>query len=174
MSQPSATDHEGSRAWTGTDPFSAFQLPDGRWVPLDKPWPLTSQLWVALIGGVVPAVVIAWLNAPRLKLPASARLLLLLVGVLGLALSVGLAMWLIEARSIELPRGKLLMGQLSLRLVGLALFPLLAGIQGGAQRRYAEAVGVFGRLWAPGLVAVALFSPLSGVLVGWLVQRLTS
>lgn len=173
MSQSSEAVPEVSRAWTGTDPYSAFQMPDGRWVPLDKPWPLASQFWVALIGGILPAVVIAWLNAPRLKLSGSARIGMLLLGLLGMVLAVAVALWLIDVRGVELPRGKLLMGQLSLRLVGVGLFPLLAGIQAGSQRTYGKNVGVFGRLWAPGLIAVALLSPLSGFLVGWVVQRLS-
>jgi hypothetical protein len=56
-----------------------------------------------------------------------------------------------------LPREKLRATQVTTFLVGLASFPLLALLQAPAARAHARTGGRYGKLWAPGLTAFALF-----------------
>jgi len=53
-------------------------------LPLKKPWRLNSQFWIAFFGGVLPLMVIAYLNGKRLHLSGKHLRLIIVVGIVAL------------------------------------------------------------------------------------------
>ncbi len=54
----------------------------------ERPWNLGSQFYVAFFGGALPLATIAWLNAKRLGAPEETRRWIVVLGALGVVVSV--------------------------------------------------------------------------------------
>jgi hypothetical protein len=54
----------------------------------ERPWQLSSQFYVAFIGGALAVTAIAWLNAKRLRASSETQRWILVLGALGVVASV--------------------------------------------------------------------------------------
>ena len=73
------------------DLFAPSLQDEARIEPLtegERPWHLSSQFYVAFIGGALAVTAIAWLNAKRLRAPGETRRWILILGALGVVASV--------------------------------------------------------------------------------------
>ena len=118
------------------------------------PWRIRSQFWVAFLGGPLPATVIAYLNAGRLRLGRTEKTQIVIAGAVALAVLLVPAYFSSElAAAINTqPRTAT---RLALRAIGLLLYLVLAKIQRPADRL--RVLGMderYDSLWAPGLAAV--------------------
>jgi hypothetical protein len=117
----------------------------------ERPWRLSSQLYVAFFGGSLAVAAIAWFNAERLGVDETKKRLIPLVGLGGLVATIA---------AIEIFGGgefgssQRILG----RVVALATGGVLYGLQVSADRVY-HAYGegdedvLYDSLWGPGLAA---------------------
>ena len=124
-----------------------------------RPWPVQSQLYVAVFGGPLALTAIASLNARRLGMPPGARRKLAAAG-LGLGSLFGL---------LALATGT----GIAVGLAGVATWYLLAGMQKKWDRIhqvFSDHEEPYGSLLGPGLLAAALlgWAPLALLLVATL------
>jgi hypothetical protein len=112
-----------------------------------RPWRVSSQIYVAILGGPLAVTAIALVNAGRLRLPDRKRLLIAAIGLLTAALAV--------AVMASLPEEARVLGALSGALAAGPFYLLM--------RSYDRAYFAFSplddeaayrSLWGPGLVAV--------------------
>lgn len=141
---------------------------------VDKAWPLHWQLVVALVGGIVPAAVLAGINTERLGLPASRKLLCYAIALVGLGLMVMMAYQRTLDVPLLLPGQKFRAVQLSGVLVGGAGWLLLALLQFPTLQKYRQEGKAFGNMWAPGLMSVLIFGLPQRLLVWGIVLALTA
>ncbi len=125
-------------------------------VPRKLPWRVSSQFWVAFVGGVPAVTAIAFLNAGRLGATASKRRWIIVAGVVATIVSLALAAWL-----VTMPDGKRT-ARIAMRVLAVVLFLVLARIQREDDGRHQVfGSGDYASLWIPGIVA----SLVSGALV---------
>lgn len=124
---------------------------------VNKPWPIHWQLLVALLGGAVPAAVLASINVSRLGMPSSRKLLCHAVGVLSLVAMVMVASHRIELLGLTTGGQKFRAVQLSSLMVGGLAWMPLALIQLPSLLQYQREGKAFGKMWAPGLCAAVAF-----------------
>jgi hypothetical protein len=127
-----------------------------------RPWRLSSQLYVAFLGGPLAAAAVAWLNGRRLGLEPARLRLVPAVGALGLG--VALAVAAAAHASGSVPR---IVSQVS----GIACFFVLRELQRPADHRYRMAArgkgDAYESLLGPGLaiavvcglITAAIFVP---------------
>jgi len=115
------------------------------------PWRVSSQFWVALLGGVPAVTAIAFLNAGRLGTPASKRRWILVSGIVALLVSIGVAGWL---GIVEEQRRT---ARIVMRVVAVLLFLVLARLQRDEDAHYQVfGSGQYAPLWIPGIIATVL------------------
>jgi hypothetical protein len=122
-----------------------------------RPWRLSSQAYVAFVGGVVAGTAVAYLNSGRLGLAPRERRLVLAAGALGLAVTIPVALVLCRSGSsatVEIP----------VRILALVAYLVQARFQRPLDRAFQLRDGAHASLWWPGLVAV-LAGGLAEVLV---------
>jgi hypothetical protein len=134
---------------------------EGYAAPTVRPWRTGSIFYVAFFGGIVPAVVLAWINAGRLQVSEARRFAVGVVGLVGLfaTMAVPLALDMSAADNF----------QLTSRILGVAGFGVVYSLLRPAERVY----GTFGRqgdgryasLWGPGLLALFVLGTLQNVVV---------
>jgi hypothetical protein len=117
----------------------------------ERPWRLSSQLYVAFFGGALAVTAIAWLNARRLGVAGTKLRLIPLIGLAGLVATVAV---------VEIfGGGEIGSSQRILaRVVALATGGVLYGLQVSADRVYhayteGDEDAVYDSLWRPGLAA---------------------
>lgn len=113
------------------------------------PWRVSSQFWVAFLGGVPAITGIAFLNARRLGAPARKQLWIVAAGIVAAALFVGVVAWMqtmdADSRST---------GRIAGRAVGVVLYLVLARIQkedDGRHQVFGD--GQYASLWFAGILA---------------------
>jgi hypothetical protein len=132
-----------------------------------RPWLLSSQLYVAFLGGIPALVVIAWRNAARLRAP----------GIAGRILGVGILVFLVVLfatayLSTVVTGAQALFLKHAHRALALALFLVYHRWQRTPDRLYRIARGdAYASLWVPGLAAVIVLGAVHLVLLA-LVQSL--
>ena len=132
----------------------------------EKPWRVSSQLWVAFFGGVLAVTVVAWLNARRLGIPARTRVMMVAIG--GAAGAALLPLWMRIPPSdgvVEFLRGGRSHGLYS-RLVAVGVYLILARMQKRADAHFQVfGGGDYASLWKTGLLAVVVLGALQTALL---------
>jgi hypothetical protein len=119
--------------------------------PRPLPWRVSSQFWVAFLGGVPAATAIAFLNAGRLGAPASKRRWILVAGIVALLVSIGFSAWL---GIVEEQRRT---ARIVMRVVAVLLFLVLARIQRDEDAHHQVfGSGQYASLWIPGIIATVV------------------
>ena len=115
------------------------------------PWRLSSQFWVAFLGGVPAVTAIAFLNARRLGLPAHQQRNILAAGVAAFLVTLTcMAVLGVGADSRTANR-------IVVRVIAVLLFLLLARLQRDADGHHQVfGSGQYASLWLPGGVAILL------------------
>jgi hypothetical protein len=112
------------------------------------PWRVSSQFWVAFIGGAPAVTAIAFLNAGRLGASASKRRWILIAGGAAFLLSIALMGWL---GTMEEHRRT---ARIGVRVIAVLLYLVLARIQRDDDGRHQVfGSGEYASLWIPGIVA---------------------
>jgi hypothetical protein len=151
-------------ATTGYDPSPFLVL---------QPWRLWPQLIVALLGGILPAAVIAHLNGQRLGLSPTRLRLIVAVGVIGLLAMLALSYGRAVSVPLLMPGEKFRAVQAVGALIGLSAWPLFAFLQLPASRGHYDRGGDYGKLWAPGVIAVLAFGIPQRLMIWGAVMLLT-
>lgn len=132
-----------------------------------EPWRVTSQLWVAFFGGVLPLTAIAYINSKRLMMSVKEQRQILMIGVAGYLLSFGLAYVLEQAGVMENLQSN--EGRLVFRFVGRAVavltYLVIARQQRSAERIFQFGGGEYSSLWGPGLLAIIVLEIVSRVVL---------
>jgi hypothetical protein len=116
------------------------------------PWRVSSQFWVAFLGGIPAVTAIAFLNARRLGVSASKQRWIVLAGVVALAISIALMGWL--TTSMEDGRRT---GRIAVRVLAVVLFLVLARIQRDEDGRHQVfGSGEYASMWLPGILATVI------------------
>ncbi len=124
---------------------------------IERPWKLSSQFWVAFLGGTLAIAGLSYFNARRLKLPPDKMRLVVAVGVIGTIVTIGLAVYVgmnFDALATSANSRQLL--RLSSRISALVTYFILRRIQEPFDRRFGMYYGEAGydSLWQPGLAAI--------------------
>lgn len=115
------------------------------------PWRVSSQFWVAFLGGVPAITAIAFLNAGRLGASASKRRWILVAGGVALLVSIGLMGWL---GTMEEHRRT---ARIVVRVIAVLLYLVVARIQRDDDGRHQVfGSGEYASLWLPGIVATVI------------------
>ncbi|XXT17131.1 hypothetical protein WME94_43575 [Sorangium sp. So ce429] len=124
----------------------------------ERPFRLQSQIWLGVLGGVLPMFIIGMVNAGRLRLPADQRRQMLHAGLAALAVVLVIWVWAIastadqgSSSSPTFRRGIRLANQ----VLGGLLFLAYRRMQQLADRRFQFAGGEHASLWLPGIAAIA-------------------
>lgn len=122
----------------------------------ERPWKLSSQFWVAFLGGTFAIAGLSYFNAKRLKLPPDKLRLVMVVGAVGTIATIGLALYVgmnFDALATSANSRQLL--RFSSRIAALVTYYLLRRIQEPYDRRFGMFYGNDGydSLWKPGLAA---------------------
>ena len=117
----------------------------------ERPWRLGSQFYIAFFGGALAVTAIAWLNARRLGASRDTERWILILGALGVLVSI-VASYLLYGGDFSSA------SRIGYRIVGVVLFGALYKLQQPADRVYAfrqpgEDDDQYDRLWGPGLAA---------------------
>jgi drug/metabolite transporter (DMT)-like permease len=117
----------------------------------ERPWHLSSQFYVAFIGGALAVTAIAWLNARRLRAPEETRRWIVILGVLGVVASV-VASYLLYGSDYSSAT------RLGYRVVAVLLALAFYKLLQPADRVYSfrSPVGEdeqYDSMWIPGLIA---------------------
>jgi predicted permease len=127
----------------------------------ERPWRLGSQFYVAFFGGVVAVTAIAWLNAKRLGLDDRRRWLILLVGAVGLAATIGVPLIRDEGADAAF--------RLTSRVIAVLAFGGMYLLQRSADRVHSafarDEEQAYASLWVPGLIAVIVGGVAQAVIV---------
>jgi hypothetical protein len=115
----------------------------------ERPWRLSSQVYVAFVGGALAVAVIALDNARRLGAPQKTQRWIIALGALGVAVSVIVSYFLDDFGSSS---------WIGYRVVGVLLAGALYKLQQPADRVYSFRTSgdedqQYDSLWGPGLVA---------------------
>ena len=129
----------------------------------EKPWNPHSQIWVAFFGGVLAVTTIAILNATRLRMPASSRRWMLIIGAVALCAVFVTWMRVPAAESFL----RFAAGGRELRLIRrvIAVVACLAFtyMQRHAKAHYEVFAGDYESLWRPGLIATFVLGTLESL-----------
>jgi hypothetical protein len=122
----------------------------------ERPWKLSSQFWVAFLGGTLAIAGLSYFNAKRLKVPADKLRLIVLIGVIGTIATIGMALYVgtnYEALATSANSRQLL--RFSSRIAALLTYYLMRRIQEPYDRRFGMFYGGDGydSLWKAGLAA---------------------
>jgi hypothetical protein len=120
------------------------------------PWRLSSQFWLAFLGGSVAVSVIAVLNARRLQMPPSVQRRMVLGGALVTVLVFAVSWAAIVGFGLDPERGARarLLPKWSISLVNLLWAAVLVRWQTPAARHYESfGTGAYDSLWLPGFLA---------------------
>lgn len=122
----------------------------------ERPWRVNSQFWIAFLGGIVPATVVALINARRLGLRPAASRLILAIGSGTFLITLLWLAWQAEAaaslRSLSQPANRVPL-RLGTRVLAVLAYLAMARIQRPAERRYRLFYGdTYASLWQPGLM----------------------
>ncbi|MEU5876317.1 hypothetical protein [Spirillospora sp. NPDC047279] len=112
------------------------------------PWRLSSQGYVAFLGGVTAGTVIGFLNARRLDVPASRRWAILGAGAVAWAATVWIILDLIG------PDGTSTAVRMAARVCAVLAYLLQAYLQGPWDRAFQLRNVEHASLWGPGAIAV--------------------
>lgn len=123
------------------------------------PYRLRSQLWIAILGGPLPLLVIGMMNAARLGLSARRRRWLLQLGLAAVAATVAVYFIVFRATggalptTVDWPRTRSLM-QAAYRVIALVLWLAYDRIQRPGDERFQATGGRYASLWLPGIAVV--------------------
>jgi hypothetical protein len=119
--------------------------------PRPMPWRVSSQFWVAFLGGVPAVTVIAYLNARRLRASQSKRRWIALSGVIALIVTI------VMMASLGMTEEYRQVARIGVRVIAVVLFLILARIQRDDDRRYQVfGLGQYDSLWAPGILVTVV------------------
>ncbi|WP_438016882.1 hypothetical protein WMF18_39805 [Sorangium sp. So ce315] len=125
--------------------------------PGKRPFRLQSQIWIGVLGGVVPMFLLGMINAGRLRLPAEQRRRMLLLGLAALAAMLAVWSWAMFSaygqESADAPGFRREI-RLANQLLGGLLCLAYGRLQQLADRRFQFAGGEHASLWIPGIAAV--------------------
>ena len=122
------------------------------------PWRVSSQFWVAFLGGVPAVTLIAYLNAGRLGMSASQRRSIVGAGIVAFAMTI-FAMVLMAEENRTMVR-------LAVRVLAVLLYLVFARVQRDDDGRHQVfGSGTYASLWAPGGFAIVL---------GWIVTLIVA
>lgn len=115
-----------------------------------RPWRTGSIFYVAFFGGILPAAVLAWINAERLPVSRERRLAVAALGFLGLVATV------VVPLLADVGRGDGI--RIASRIVGVVGFVAIWWLLKPADRVYAtfgppDEEEAYESLWRPGLLA---------------------
>jgi hypothetical protein len=140
-----------------------------------RPWAMSSQFWVAFLGGILAVTAVAWLNAGRLNVNPRRRRWIAIIGTA--ALVANLAFWLRRPPSGD---GFLRWAggakdiRLYSRFLGVLVYLAYARLQRREDRAYAYlASQPYESLWKVGMAAALALGALQGVglpLIAWLMK----
>ncbi|XYH94057.1 hypothetical protein ACMHYB_40345 [Sorangium sp. So ce1128] len=123
----------------------------------ERPFRLQSQLWMGVLGGVLPMFIIGMVNAGRLRLPADQRRRMLYLGLAALAVVLVIWVWAIASTADQGSFGSPTFRRgirLANQLLGGLLFLAYRRMQQLADRRFQFAGGEHASLWFPGIAAI--------------------
>jgi hypothetical protein len=142
---------------------------------MPRPWQVTSQFWIAFLGGVLAVTAIAWMNAGRLNVDPRRRRWIAIIGAV--ALGANLAFWLRRPLSGD---GFLRWAggasdiRLYSRILGVVAYLAYARLQRHEDRAYMYlAAPQYESLWKAGMIATFVLGPLQGVAlpgIAWLMK----
>lgn len=116
------------------------------------PWRVSSQFWVAFLGGVPAVTAIAFFNAGRLGVDAVKRRWILVAGIAAFVVTIALMAWLGVAKEHRSTT------RIVVRVVAVLLYFVLARLQRDDDGRHQVfGSGQYASLWGAGIVAT-LFS----------------
>lgn len=123
----------------------------------ERPWRLSSQFWVAFLGGTLAIAGLSYFNAKRLKLPPDKLRLVVIIGALGTIATIAIAVYVganLESFANE-SSGVSRYIRLANRVAALLVYYLLRRIQEPFDRRFGMFYGdsEYDSLWKPGLAA---------------------
>lgn len=122
--------------------------------PHAKPWRLTSQFWIAFLGGSLPATVIAYINSRRLGVTPERQRTIIIIGAVALIATTAF----IHTVSIsELPEGwrDRQITRLGSRVIAVLCYIAFNKLQQDADRIYSYNHGDdYASLWKPGILAI--------------------
>ncbi|KYF60393.1 hypothetical protein BE08_01315, partial [Sorangium cellulosum] len=143
---------------------------EGQAAPGKRPFRLQSQVWIGVLGGVVPMFLLGMINAGRLRLPAEQRRRMLLLGLAALTVLLVLLSWATFSaygQASADPPGFRRGLRLANQILGVLLSLAYSRLQQVADRRFQYAGGEHASLWIPGIAAIlAGFALQFVVLVG--------
>ncbi len=118
-----------------------------------RPWRTGSIFYVAFFGGILPAAVLAWLNAERLPVSRERRLAVAALGLLGLVATVLVPLLADLGRDDGI--------RIASRIVGVVGFVGIWWLLKPADRVYAtfgpsDEDEAYESLWGPGLLATVV------------------
>ncbi|WP_437779360.1 hypothetical protein [Sorangium sp. So ce1097] len=130
---------------------------EGQAAPGKRPFRLQSQVWIGVLGGVVPMFLLGMNNAGRLRLPAEQRRRMLLLGLAALAVLLAILIWAMFSAygqaSVGEPGFRRWI-RLANQILGVLLYLAYSRLQQVADRRFQFAGGTHASLWIPGIAAV--------------------
>ena len=129
------------------------------------PWRIASQVWVALLGGVLAVTVIASINARRLGVSRGRRAGILAAGAAGLAL---VAIFYLDApiRPLESTVAATREARWTARGIAVVVWAIAAWLQKPADRRFEMfGAGRYASLWRPGLAAILILGIIQSALM---------
>jgi hypothetical protein len=134
-------------------------------VPGERPWRIGSQVYVGFFGGALAVAAIAFANARRLRAARRTERGIVVIGVVGVAVSIVAGYIANEASD-----GNGTAHRLASRIVGVVVAGVLYKLLKPADRIYsfrspAEADDDYDSLWGPGIVAVLAGGIVQEVLV---------
>ena len=128
------------------------------------PWRIHSQFWVAFFGGPMPAAVIAYLNARRLRLGQRERMQIVFAGAVSLVMLL-VAVYFVPELAASIRMQERPTARLAIRLIGVLLYLVLAKIQSPADRlRNLGNDERYDSLWIAGITAILVLGILQGML----------
>ncbi|XXY53303.1 hypothetical protein WME91_19420 [Sorangium sp. So ce269] len=125
--------------------------------PGERPFRLQSQIWLGVLGGVLPMFIIGMVNAGRLRLPAEQRRRMLYAGLAALAVVLVIWVWAIASTADQGSFGSPTFRRgirLANQVLGGLLFLAYRRMQQLADRRFQFAGGEHASLWVPGIAAI--------------------
>ena len=135
-------------------------------LPLQRPWRLSSQFYVAFIGGILALTGIAYLNGKRLGLSDVRLRIIVALGIAVTLISLAALSYGIKIADLEGENGQWI--RLILRMVSVALFPVLYKIQKSADRIYQfnhdGDDDLYSSLWVPGIIATLVLGLVQAIL----------
>ncbi|MGK3959389.1 hypothetical protein WMF38_40880 [Sorangium sp. So ce118] len=130
---------------------------EGLSAPGERPFRLQSQIWLGVLGGVLPMFVIGMVNAGRLRVPADQRRRMLYAGLAALAVVLVIWVWAIASTADQGSFGSPTFRReirLANQVLGGLLFLAYRRMQQLADRRFQFAGGEHASLWVPGIAAI--------------------